>query len=247
MLTEKIIADAKAHALAEYPKEACGLVRDGVYVPCENVAENPTETFRMNVGTESATDLIHSHPLDDLDELSCPSADDMTGQMSMAIPWWITDTDGTVARDPYVFGTHLAKEPLYSARGEIVSYEFHHGVRDCYTAVRRWFWNQRGTLLVEQPRDIRWWETNENLYVEGLEKGGFERLPSLKNLQDGDVVFGKVGDNKVKAINHAGVYLDNKRDGKGLIYHHLPGRLARRESAGAWINRASFAARYHAD
>lgn len=243
MLTATIIAAAKEHALAEYPKEACGFVRDGAYVACENTAPEPTETFRISVGTQGATYIIHSHPLDNLKEPSCPSADDMRGQMSSAIPWAIIDCDGTVARDPFIFGDHLAQEPMYDARGEIISYEFHHGVRDCYTAIRRCYWNKKGILLPEFPRDVRWWETEEDLYVRGFEQAGFKTI-SLRELADLDIVFGKVGDSAVKAVNHAGVYLDNKVDGRGLIYHHLPTRLARREPAGAWVNRASFAARY---
>lgn len=245
MFSEKVIEAAKAHALAEYPKEACGLVFRGEYLPAENVAENPTETFKMQttLALLEAEALIHSHPLDNLIEPSCPSSDDMRGQISTAMPWAIIDCDGQAAKDPYIFGEHLAKEPVYDERGQVVSYEFHHGVRDCYTAIRRWYWNERGVMLPEFPRDVRWWETDENLYAHGFEKAGFEKI-SLRELKDGDIVFGKVGGSEVKCVNHAGVYLDNPKDGKGLIYHHLPGRLARREPAGAWVNRASFAARY---
>lgn len=244
MLTDVIISAAKAHALAEYPKESCGIVRDGVYIPCENTAPDPTENFRLSVGTIGAEYIIHSHPVDNLIEPSCPSADDMRGQVSTAIPWGIIDCDGTTAKNPYLFGAHLAKEPMYDRRGAIIGYEFHHGVRDCYTAIRRWYWNERGILLREFPRDIRWWENDDNLYVAGFESAGFTRV-SLSDLRNGDVIFGKVGGAEVRGINHAGIYLDNQKDGRGLIYHHLPGRLSRREPAGAWINRASFAARYN--
>jgi proteasome lid subunit RPN8/RPN11 len=36
------------HTLAEYPKEACGLVIKDTYVPCINVHEEPTKHFRIS-------------------------------------------------------------------------------------------------------------------------------------------------------------------------------------------------------
>jgi len=61
---------AEGHAILEYPKEACGLLVDGKYWPCQNVADNPELTFILNAtdymeamlsGTIEA--VVHSHPL----------------------------------------------------------------------------------------------------------------------------------------------------------------------------------------
>lgn len=243
MFSSTIISDAQAHALAEFPKESCGIVVGGVYLPCENVADDPENDFSiadavvgpyLRAGTLQA--VIHSHPFPVLTELSCPSARDMRGQGSTNVPWGIIDCDGKVARAPYWLGDFLLNEPLLGV-------EFHHGVRDCYLAIRKWYWQKRAKRLLDIPRDVKWWETDANLYVDNFERAGFERI-SLRELKDGDVFFGKVGGAEVRHINHAGVYLDNPEDGKGLVYHHLPGRLSRREPAGAWINRADFAARF---
>lgn len=61
---------AEGHAILEYPKEACGLLVDGKYWPCQNVADDPEVNFVLNPtdymeamlsGTIEA--VVHSHPL----------------------------------------------------------------------------------------------------------------------------------------------------------------------------------------
>ena len=61
--------DAKKHALEEHPKEACGVVVNGKYFRCRNVADKPENDFiletrdyikaRQNGKIEA---IIHSHP-----------------------------------------------------------------------------------------------------------------------------------------------------------------------------------------
>ena len=61
--------DAKKHALEEHPKEACGVVVNGNYFRCRNVADKPENDFileardyvkaRQNGKIEA---IIHSHP-----------------------------------------------------------------------------------------------------------------------------------------------------------------------------------------
>lgn len=61
--------DAEQHALRCAPKEACGVVVDGKYWPCRNVADNPCADFAIDprdyaiasfFGTVEA--IVHSHP-----------------------------------------------------------------------------------------------------------------------------------------------------------------------------------------
>jgi len=72
-MTPETQAAAIAHALAEYPRESCGLVvvvkgRER-YWPCRNVATTPSDHFVMNEKDYAAADdagevtmLVHSHP-----------------------------------------------------------------------------------------------------------------------------------------------------------------------------------------
>ena len=62
--------DAERHALEHAPREACGVVVDGRYWPCRNIAENPEQDFVIDprdyavaalYGTVEA--IVHSHPM----------------------------------------------------------------------------------------------------------------------------------------------------------------------------------------
>ena len=61
--------DAERHAEEQSPKEACGVVMDGRYWRCRNIADNPEQDFILNprdyavaalYGTVEA--IVHSHP-----------------------------------------------------------------------------------------------------------------------------------------------------------------------------------------
>lgn len=240
LLPDEILAAAKRHALSEFPKEACGLVVGNEYLPCENIAEEPEKDFLIDASVteplliaNKIQAVIHSHTFKQILERSTPSTADLRSQMATNVPWGIIDTDGEIANDPYWIEDANLDTPL-------IGEPFQHGVMDCYTAIRKWYWQKRGIKLIEMPREDLWWTKEDSLYVNNFERAGFCQI-SLDQLQDGDVVFGKIN---AEVINHAGIYLDNPEDGKGLLYHHLPGRLSRREPAMPWVNRAEMAVRY---
>lgn len=61
--------EAEAHAAQESPKEACGVVVAGRYVPCRNIATNPEQDFVLNpvdyaraALTGKVEAIVHSHP-----------------------------------------------------------------------------------------------------------------------------------------------------------------------------------------
>ena len=62
--------EAEAHALELDPKECCGVIADGKYWRCRNVAENPEEAFALEprdwlaarVYGGKIQGIIHSHP-----------------------------------------------------------------------------------------------------------------------------------------------------------------------------------------
>lgn len=98
---------AQQHALAEYPKEACGLVvAGGAYAPVENVAADPFNDFRMPADAwlrhGTVTAVIHSHCAPQ--HGSEPSAADRERQRLTAVPWGIILTDGVTAALPVWFG-----------------------------------------------------------------------------------------------------------------------------------------------
>lgn len=240
MMLIHIWADAKKHALQEFPKEACGIVVADKYIPCVNIAPDPTTDFQIDdaevmqyIIAKTLQAVIHSHPSSPLKK-SSPSKQDMIGQVSTAVTWGIIDTDGEIARDPYFWGDFLFHESL-------IGKEFQAGVNDCYSIIRKWYFQRKDITLPEFPRDDSWWGKGEDMYMEGFSKAGFHRI-TKDELQDGDVVLGKV---RSEIINHGGIYLDNDEDGRGLILHHLPNRLSRRETAGPWTNKAEIFLRYN--
>lgn len=83
--------DAEKHAISVQPEEACGLVVDGAYVPCRNIALDPTADFAINpvdyaraMLSGSIEAVVHSHPegtpVSDLDRRACAQT---------KIPWYV--------------------------------------------------------------------------------------------------------------------------------------------------------------
>jgi proteasome lid subunit RPN8/RPN11 len=236
ILASHIIAAAKAHAIAEYPKESCGVVVQGEYVPCANTAEHPEADFRIDGATYAELHMrgpvqaiLHSHP----NGPYFPSQRDMQSQIATAVPWGIIVTDGERASDPEIWGDMLPIPGL-------VGRTFMHGIRDCYSLIRDAYrlgpselsaqgiadWPIASVTLPDVPRDDAWWEAGQDLYLDGLKPNGFREI-SRSDVRPGDGFLMQFG--KSKTLCHAGLYVGNN-----LILHHLPGRLSRREPAGLW-------------
>jgi len=215
----EVLAEIKEHAVDQWPKESCGIIAGGIYQRCDNIAEDPTKGFRIkdSVIFEAGASLeavIHSHP----EGGTSPSHADMVSQMSMDCIFGLIPCNKNEAFDITWWGDFLLETPLIGQR-------FVHGVTDCFTVVRGYFWQVRGLKLPDLPRDKNWWEGKGNLYVENFERMGFEQIDSSQ-ARDGDCFIGKV---RSDVPNHGGVILD-----RGLGLHHLDGRLSRREPINRW-------------
>lgn len=236
--------DIKQHALDEFPRECCGIVKAAEYVPITNVDADPTNGFTLSRDEMALHDsdeilaIVHSHTVRDPREMlivgntpDCPSHADMVAQKSWNIPWGIVVTDGTNARDPFYWGDGAdLTDPLV---GRI----FRHGVFDCYSIIRGWYWQNKGVVLEDHPRGDNWWKNGGDLYLENYFNTGFVST-SFNKVQVGDVLLFQV---LSKTVNHAGVYIGNN-----LFVHHpnasnsLTTRttrsLSREEPVTRWIN-----------
>lgn len=238
-LTPEIEAAIKAHALAEYPREACGLIVAGVYRPCKNLAANSEGEFEIApadylAAGDALQAVVHSHR----PALGAfPSAADMRGQIASAVPWGIVMCDGEKAFDLFWWGDQLAPPALLGRT-------FRHGVTDCYSIIRDWFRLERGIILKDFPRDDSWWERGEDLYALGFDAAGFRcygRGPTAQPARVGDVLLYSYHRQAKGRPHHGAIYTGN-----GLILHHNSG-LSRLETAGRWLPYTTHWLRHESD
>lgn len=231
MIDKELIEQAKAHAIREFPREACGFVLSGrEYRECENAAENPEEDFSISTEQYSAyslqiTHLIHSHP----NGQDWPSERDMRSQMSTAIPWGIIACGPSSTKEIVWFGDQ-APVP------DLIGRKFRHGVTDCYALVRDWLRLERNITVPNFPRADKWWEKGGDMFVTEMQRAGFFLIDEIE--KPGDCIVGKVGFGP-GPLNHCGVYV-----GENLVLHHLTGRLSRREPIGPWLRHAQLKMRH---
>lgn len=235
----------KAHAVQEFPNEACGFIlQDGAFFPCKNISPTPRETFIVDEDEEvyerGIVAFLHSHTPGDPDEKGMvqpvaahPSKADMQGQMDCAYPWGISVCDGETTTEPIWFGDQVEPRPL-------IGRVFLHGIWDCYSLVRDWHRLEHGIVIPEYPRDNRWWGTEENpgedMYSLYFKEAGFERVYRSNGPLVGDCF---ICDIKSPVLNHAGVYI-----GDGQLLHHVTGYLSMRSPAVRWNSKLSFLVRH---
>lgn len=251
-LPYSVVEAAKDHAKREYPNESCGIVFRGEYIPCLNIAGDPTTDFEIDPTIYAAyakrggiDAILHSHPGGPL----YPTEADMIGQISTNVAWGIIplDLNEGVMRvgEPILWGDMLEKAPL-------IGRPFVHGIHDCYAVIRDVYalgkeglkeqdvtevWPFDPIDLPEFPRDNDWWEHGKDLYIDGFAKAGFRVIPHHE-ARVSDVFLMKIRSDK---IIHGGVLVTND-----VIVHHLPLRASRREPAGLWGRQAEMWLRHEA-
>lgn len=231
------IATMKAieeHALREYPKESCGLViaegRKEVYVPCVNMATDGEDHFMISprewaAAADRGTVLAvaHSHP----DAPPHPSHHDRAACAALRLPWAIV----AVHRDPatpdapaFVAGNEILTPSTYEVplRGR----EFIFGRQDCYTLVQDYYSRELGIKLPDFERADKFWERGENLYMDNLEKSGFDLIDAPT--QKGDLILMSI---RSEIVNHAGIWLGQ---GDAMLHHPYEHLSERTVYGGYW-------------
>lgn len=225
-LNIKCLNDFKLHALGAFPEEACGLVVDGAYKPCKNIAVNPTQDFVISpldylnarsTGTLQA--VLHSHPITNkaAQNQNWPSGNDMTGWIQTKLPWGIIATDG--------IGTTSMTWLDDNVIPPLLGRYFVHGVTDCYSLIRDYYRTEKKIEIKNYARDMGWWEQGKDLYSENFNDAGFENVP-FKELQIGDALLMKI---KSPVVNHAAIVT-----GSNEIMHHLYHRQSCTDSLDKW-------------
>lgn len=225
--------DALKHALAEMPRESCGLVvvhsgREG-YWPCKNIAEKQSQ-FIMDpedyARAEDSGDIlavVHSHP----NASARPSEADRVGCELSGLPWHIVSVPA---------GAWERFEPS-GYKAPLIGRPFVHGVLDCYSLIRDWYRENRAVELPDFDRAEEWWAKGGNLYIDHFSDAGFSPLGAGEVLAPGDVILMQM---RSSVVNHAAIYL-----GHDVILHHLMNRLSCREIYGGyWAKNTRLVIRY---
>ncbi len=230
------------HSLAEYPREACGLIcvvkgRER-YIPCRNIAANPEQDFVLSpvdyAMAEEAGEIIaiaHSHP----DESENPSATDRLSCEKSEVPWHIVRVDGLDREQPTI-GPMSTLEPT-GYKPPLVGRPFIHGLLDCYALVRDYYIEQHGITFKDYYREDGWWDRGQNLYMENFETEGFVKVQDSP--RPSDLILMQI---RSKVPNHAAVYL-----GDELILHHIYGRLSSRDPYGGYWQEVTTSILRHKD
>lgn len=199
-LTDQIIS----HAKQAYPNECCGLIVDGDYIACDNVADNPSETFRISRDDWQPADVVvHSHP-----QGQCYlSGADRAAQHKMRCDWWLV-----VANADSWELIKYRYAPLLRGR------TFDYGKRDCYSIIEDAYM-LCGIALMKYERKGEAQEITDNAFIVNFPKSGFYQI-ELVDMQPGDVILTSIRGN----ANHASIYLGNEQ-----VLHHPYGGLSRRE------------------
>jgi proteasome lid subunit RPN8/RPN11 len=218
------------HAVAEYPRECCGLVAvirgKENYLPCRNIAETPMEHFVLDPEDYArAEDLgtvlmvVHSH----VNSSSQPSMADKTACEASGLPWLIV----SVSRDPetktVMAGNTTTIEPS-GFMAPLVGRPYSAGVHDCYALVKDYYERELQITIPEYERRDRWWEKGYNLLLDNYEAAGFRRFNGRP--QKNDVIVMQI---RSRVPNHTAVYL-----GDGNMLHHAYNRLSSRDVYGGY-------------
>lgn len=199
-LTEQIIN----HAKQQYPSECCGLIVDGDYITCKNVADDPAETFRISRDDWQPADVVvHSHPQGQ----RYPSGADRQAQHKMRCDWWIA-----------VAGTGNWEIVKYRYAPLLRGRTFEYGKRDCYSMVEDAYM-LCGIELMAYKRKGEAQEIADNAFIVNFPRSGFYQV-ELTDMQPGDVILTSIRGN----ANHASIYLGDEQ-----VLHHPYGGLSRRE------------------
>lgn len=243
------------HALADYPRECCGLIiADGgkqKYIPCRNMAENNLD-FRMSAEDYASAEdvgqvlaVVHSH----IDRDPFPTEADKVGCENSELPWHVVSVCKDAGDEcPSVKDWHEFEPTGYSA--PLVGREFFHGSLDCYGLIRDFYSREMGIDLPNYERPDFWWQDKESgeLYLDNLEDAGFYVIDGEP--QFGDMILMQYRSEKT---NHGGIYIGDRELStqpglhpvpNAMLHHPMPRLSERVVYSGYWKDVTRLIARH---
>ena len=222
---DEIIKAVQSHAAEVAPQECCGLVvnRGGKmeYVPCRNVASEPTERFAIDpkqyAEIEDADEIVmiaHSHAYQN----PKPSEADLVGCEKSGLPWLIVN---------HPTGAHTLTHPG-GFKLPLLGRSFCKGLVDCYALVRDYYHIELGIDLPDYDRPEVWFEVGRSLILERFESAGFKPVDSP---QINDLAVMTIG---ASVPNHVAVFVDDNK-----ILHHVINRLSGYDVFGGYWKKST--------
>jgi proteasome lid subunit RPN8/RPN11 len=217
----------KLEAVAQYPKEACGLViksgKGSLTLACKNVAEDPYENFIIDVGDYSAAadqgeviGVWHTH----IERSAMPSDADRVSCGRTGLPWYIVAVS---KRDGEFFFSEPEKLMPDGFEMPYLERPYVSGVFDCFGLVRDFYKREFGIEIRDYPRVEADGTMGYSFFADRYAKEGFDTVIG-NDYRRGDVLIMQIGSHEP---NHLGIYV---RD--GVMMHHSQGRLSREEVYG---------------
>lgn len=228
--SEKIVADALAHAASCQPLESCGVVVNGGFHPIPNHATE-YDTFVMDMPayvaaakTGKIEAIVHSHVY------APPQASDGDRAMCEAtgLPWLIV---------AWPVGNHAVIEPN-GYRAPLVGRKWAWGTHDCFGLIRDGFKDYSGIDMPDFNREWLWWDNGGNIIADQFAEAGFVAVSD--DWRHCDVIGMQIWPSKV--VNHLGLFLY-----PDVILHQMLGRLSVREVYGGLYAQATVLHLRHRD
>ena len=208
------------HAAECYPKECCGLMVGGKYIPCRNTATEPDMIEIHPEDWAAAEDrgeiqaICHSHP----DGSEQPSELDVKMMKLTRVPWWILS---------WPAGRLKKISPIDHLLGR----EFIYGKQDCFSLAREYYKQVWDLDIPDFDHcEFGWWKHGKDIFTDGFHLTGFYDIP-MADLRVGDGILMQI-DSPVP--NHAAMLVED-----GIILHHLAKRLSTRDIYGEYFRKVS--------
>lgn len=192
-ISQTALDKIKKAAIAEFPKELCGVLIEDNFVQLTNIAESPEDSFKFDVMDylqySECDAIIHSHTQKPRrnyrHDLRTPSVKDRLKQIESNKPWGIVATDGITALDPIWLPRTYSRE--YIGR------PFIWFIYDCYTLVQDYYFFEFGIQLMDHAMEFDYgngFRIENNVFDKYMAEAGFyDRVFKPGDIKKGDLVL----------------------------------------------------------